>query len=486
MTSESYSEPSAPDPTLRDLLTPIFRHMRAGILIAVAVFIAISSVVLTRPRQYQAEMKILVKRERLEPLVSGDPNVRPQPRTDVTEDEINSEVELLRSRDLLEQIAIAAGLHDNTPRSESKQSLGEVVRQLQSRLNVRPIRKTTFISVTYSASDPVAAARVLEELARLYPEKHLALHRPPGAFEFFSAQAERFRNELSESEARLKEYGRQEHIVSADVEKQNTLQRLSDFEAALQQARGALADTARRIGQLESELATTPTRQTTQIRTSQNGDLSRDLASRILELEGKQAEMARKFAPSYPPAVAVEQELNHARAALARAEQVSVTEETTDHNPTYQWLQNELARVKSERAASEARAAALTTSVDVYRQKARQLDEQSLVQQHLTRAVKSAEESYLLYRRKQEEARISDALDRTRIVNVAIAEAPRVPEQPLESRASSLLALAALVALFVGIGTTYVLQHFSPYFHTPDDVESTLDIPVLASIPGRR
>jgi uncharacterized protein involved in exopolysaccharide biosynthesis len=166
MTSESYSEPSA-DPTLRDLLTPIFRHRRAGILIAVAVFIAISSVVLTRPRQYQAEMKILVKRERLEPLVSGDPNVRPQPRTAVTEDEINSEVELLKSRDLLQQIAIAAGLYYNTPRSESKQSLTEeskqslaqVVQQLQSSLKVRPIRKTTFISVTYSASDPVAAAR---------------------------------------------------------------------------------------------------------------------------------------------------------------------------------------------------------------------------------------------------------------------------------------------------------------------------------------
>ena len=51
-------------------------------------------------------------------------------------------------------------------------------------------------------------------------------------------------------------------------------------------------------------------------------------------------------------------------------------------------------------------------------------------QDDLVRDVKTAEDNYLLYLRKREEARISDALDSKRIVNVSIAEAATVPALP--------------------------------------------------------
>jgi uncharacterized protein involved in exopolysaccharide biosynthesis len=485
--TDPYAEPHVRVPTLRDLAAPIFRHKRAGMLVAFAVFATTAVVVLTRPKQYEAEMKILVKRERVEPVVSADPEVRSPARMDVTEDQLNSEVELLKSRELLEQVAVAAGLHSDALGSGvSRNSLPRVVQNLQSNLKISPIRRTTFIRVTYRASDPALAARVLRELARLYPERHVALHRPPRAYEFFTTQAEQFRKELADAEGRLKEFGRQQHVVSADVERQNTLQRLADFEAALEQAHGSIADATRRITEIESEAASTPARQTTQIRTSENRELIGQLKARILDLEVKHADMLRKFAPSYPPALEVEHELNQARAALARTEEAPFTEHTTDQNPTHQWLQSELARVKTERAAAIARAAALTNSVSIYRERARQLDEQAATQQDLTRAMKAAEENYLLYRRKQEEARISDALDRTRIVNVAVAEAPTVPSVPANIAPTWLLMLGALLALVLGTFTTYLLDYLSPYFRTPDEVESTLDVPVLATLPARR
>jgi uncharacterized protein involved in exopolysaccharide biosynthesis len=455
--------------------------------IALAVFGAASIAVLLQPKTYEAQMKILVKRERVEPVVSADPDLPTQARTDVTEAELNSEVELLRSRDLLEQVAVASGLpggESNT--AGGRDSLPRVVQRLQSNLTIDPIRGSNLIKLTYRASDPVQAERVLAELAKLYPEKHLALHRPPGAYEFFTEQVERFRKELSAAEAKLLNFGRQEKVVSAELEKQNTLQRLAEFEAALEQAKGSIADSTRRIAQLEQETSLTPTRQTTQIRTAAYGELIGQLKSKILALEVKHAEMLRKFAPSYPPAVEVEQELNQSRAALARVEQSPATEETTDQNPTHQWLRSELARVKTERAASVARAAALSQSVAMYREKARRLEETGVEQQTLTRAMKSAEENYLLYRRKQEEALISDALDRTRIVNVVIAEAPTVPAQPSNIPAQWLLALAALIAAMIGTSMTYVLDFLNPYLRTPDEVESALDVPVLATIPARR
>jgi uncharacterized protein involved in exopolysaccharide biosynthesis len=479
-------------PTLRDLIAPLFRHKVAGLLTAVAVFTVTIVVVLRSPSEYEAEMKILVKRERVDPIVSADRNVVQQGRSDVTEDELNSEVELIKSRDLLEEVALASGLYAPNGRpggagqSPDRAAISHIVRRLQANIKVAPVKRTTLIRVTYRSSDPALAARVPAELARLYLEKHQTLHRSPGAYQFFTKQVERFQAELAESERQWKEYGRQGDVVSADIEKANALQKLSDFEATLQQTRGGIADSNHRIAELEAQIAATPSRQTTQVRTSENAGLVGQLKSRTLDLEVRQADMLRKFAPTYPPVVEIGQQLAQARAALDSAEQAPLTEETTDQDPTHQWLRGELARVRTERVALMARGAAIADSVREYRTKARQLDEKGTAQQDLTRAMKSAEENYLLYRRKQEEARISDALDRTRISNVAIAEAPTVPALPSSSGGSWILKLGAILSVLIGIGTTYLLHYISPYFRTPEEVERSLGIPVLTSLPGAR
>ena len=90
--------------------------------------------------------------------------------------------------------------------------------------------------------------------------------------------------------------------------------------------------------------------------------------------------MLRKFTPTYPPVVELEEELAQARAALSGTEQSPLTEETTDQNPTHQWLRSELARVRTERVAAVARAAAIAASVRPIREKARQLDEKGAAQ----------------------------------------------------------------------------------------------------------
>jgi uncharacterized protein involved in exopolysaccharide biosynthesis len=348
-------------------------------------------------------------------------------------------------------------------------------------LKITPLRRTTFIKVTYRSADPAEAARVLDRLASLYLEKHLTLHRPPGAYDFFSEQAERFRRELASAEKRLEEYGREEHVFSAETQKASTLQQLATFEAGLHQTRSEIAEAARRISEITTQMAATSPRQTTQMRTFANAELLRQLKSRILDLEVQRDDMLRKFAPSYPPVVRIEEQLAQARTALERTEQSPLTEATTDQDRTYEWLRTELVRVRTERAAAVARSQALERSVQQYAETARQLDEKGPEQAALKRAIRSSEENYLLYKRKQEEARISDALDRTRIANVVLADAPKVPTLPANTGRAWILVLGAFIALTVGVAVTYLLEYISPFFHSPDDVESTLSIPVLAT-----
>jgi uncharacterized protein involved in exopolysaccharide biosynthesis len=200
----------------------------------------------------------------------------------------------------------------------------------------------------------------------------------------------------------------------------------------------------------------------------------------------KRADLLRRFTPTYPPVVEAEGQLVQARAALAETTGSPLREETTGQNPTHQWLLGELARVRTERSAAVARVGAITQSVRLFRERARELEEKGTTQQDLRRAMKTAEENYLLYQKKQEEARISDALDRTRIANVVVAEAPTVPSLPSNTGRFWILMLGAFLSVVLGLTVTYLLAYVSPYIQTPDDVENTLGVPVLASLSARR
>jgi uncharacterized protein involved in exopolysaccharide biosynthesis len=96
--------------------------------------------------------------------------------------------------------------------------------------------------------------------------------------------------------------------------------------------------------------------------------------------------------------------------------------------------------------------------------------------------MKTAEESYLLYARKSEEARITDALDERGIVNVAIAEPPVAPVLPKHSP-WVVLFVGALAGVFAGVGMAFAVDSLDPAFRTPEEVVEYLRAPVLASLP---
>ena len=98
--------------TLRDAVMPVFRHRRLVTLLFLGIFLGAILCMLLLPRKYEAEMKILVNRERVDAVVTPDPDNANGPGIvpAVSEEDLNSEVELIKSRDLLERVAIACGL----------------------------------------------------------------------------------------------------------------------------------------------------------------------------------------------------------------------------------------------------------------------------------------------------------------------------------------------------------------------------------------
>jgi uncharacterized protein involved in exopolysaccharide biosynthesis len=104
-------------------------------------------------------------------------------------------------------------------------------------------------------------------------------------------------------------------------------------------------------------------------------------------------------------------------------------------------------------------------------------------QQGIERDLKLAEQNYTSYVTKREEARISNALDVRRIVNVAVADAPTQPVLPSRPRRLVILLLAGLLASVVSLGLAFTIDYFDPSFRTPDEIEAWLGSPVLAALP---
>ena len=160
-------------------------------------------------------------------------------------------------------------------------------------------------------------------------------------------------------------------------------------------------------------------------------------------------------------------------------------EETTDRNPTYAWINEELAKAKSDYAAFSAQAAATQAIVDQYQTKSRDLDQKGIIEGDLLRNMKATEENYLLYLRKREEAKMEDAMNNTRILSVAIAETPIVPTLPAIGPVL-MFAAGLLLAIIFSIGLAFALEYFDPSFRTPSEVMAELKIPVLATVSHKR
>ena len=222
--------------TLRDVTAVLFRQKRILLIsFVIIVLLVVLSGALTR--SYMAEMKILVRRERVDPVVTSQPNAPPQVvQEEITESELNSEVELLNSQDLLRKVVIANSLQSKQTSwgswfAESSEEVGiaRAVRQLARTLKAEPLRKSNIISVSFESSDPDLAAHVLNSLAGLYLEKHLQVHRPTGEFTFFDRETEQLRRGLDRAENRLTDFTRQQGVVSAQLERDLTLQRLANW-----------------------------------------------------------------------------------------------------------------------------------------------------------------------------------------------------------------------------------------------------------------
>jgi uncharacterized protein involved in exopolysaccharide biosynthesis len=453
--------------TAEEVVAALRRQSRLLTICCLALSAGVVTAVLTASPLYGGKMKILVNRDRVDSVVSGaaDPSAARNPR-EVSEAEVMSQVELLKSEELLRRVASDTGLskqlQSTHPSYSEAEAEEEATKKLRRRLTITPIKRTWLIDVAYEADDRRTTQQVLDTLVRLYLEKHLALQRPAGTYDFFVSQTDRARQELEALRAQLIAFGQVNQVASAALEKQAVLQSLSQFDALRAESAARLAEAGRRLSVVTSELSNAPGERLSEVTT--DTQVVNEVKSRIVSLEMRRTELLQKFTPEYRGVLEVDAQLKQAQAVLDAAERAPVREQTVADNPTRQWLDTEVARARAEEAALGARVQALSASVGEYRARAQTLGLRDVEQQDLEREIKAAETKYLLYAQKREEARISDELDRTRIANVTVAEGPVIAVVPRRDPSLAFLPLLLIAALLISGGIAITADALTPAF----------------------
>ena len=146
-------------------------------------------------------------------------------------------------------------------------------------------------------------------------------------------------------------------------------------------------------------------------------------------------------------------------------------------------MQGDYIRAEADRAGDQAQTRELARQLHADRAQLMALDAQSVTYQDLTRKVATLEALDDNYRKRSDEARVSELLDAERISNVAIVEKPFPSDLASSPKRGLILALGFFWSLLLGIGAAFGLDFLAERIHSPFELEQAMGMPLLAAVP---
>jgi uncharacterized protein involved in exopolysaccharide biosynthesis len=469
---------------MKSVVLSLFRAKRRIGISFCCLFAALICIIVLKPRQYEAHMSFLVRNERADPLISTKSDQAPLLHADISEEQINSEVELLTSNELLTQVVQECNLDADYKHhlwTTDKEAIAKAARKLAENLTVTPVRNASVIDVSYKSSNQTRSATVLQSLSVAYLKKHARVNSPSGALGFFDDQVADYDAKLKAAESQYADYVQTNNFTLLPDRKSLTLHRLVESEQSRDSVAASLAETNSRINNVKLQLSKIDPRITTQETSIANQYAVERLNTMLADLENRRTDLKLKFLPNDPTIKDIDDQIAQTDKRLKDSANLGAHDKSTNVNPLYQSLEADLATLDQTRAGFTSRIAELNSQVDDTNGLLRQFEIATPVFNELQRKLKEAEDNYILYSNKRDEARVSKSLDETNISNVVLEEPPTVPVLPMTSRLTLLTAflLAALLSLVIG----FLSEGLSSVVYTADDLDAEIGLPVIGSMP---
>ncbi len=508
--------------SLRDLLSILFKHKVKILFVSLLVMIPSILWVQKQPRFFQSRAKILVKegRENTTPTATLETNRF----MDITRTEdINSEIEILQSRLLIEKVVKKLGtdlkIKEENDQEKSSSTSSPIVKstrtifsefktllrylfpllpspksgqpsfdtavlKVQRCLNAKQVKNSNVIQVSFSDPDAIIPVDVINTLLDFYLDHHLMVHKTPGAYQFFSEQEMHYKTKLEESEKKLEDYKKKWSLAELTLQREILLRQIGFFENDLEHADSNFEELKEKISQRQQQIKSQ--REKIWIsETSTRNPITNELTSKLSKLKLEKNRLENKYAEiNHRKILEMREEIKEIETQLAESGDPIKTNVITGVNSIYQELSKSLLHNKAELEAIEAKRENIKKHIALTKDKVFALNELDLELNQLKRQIKINEESYHLYRKKVEENRISDAMDVARFANISIIEPALRPLAPLPNKKRFKIFMAILLGITAGIGAAFLSELFDHSIGNAEELESSLNLPVLGSIPN--
>jgi uncharacterized protein involved in exopolysaccharide biosynthesis len=492
--------------TSRDICRVLFRHKKKVIscfALSLAVALAIA---IFWPRTYQSEAKLFVHIGR--ETVELDPTATTGQVIPVSmsrETEVNSVLEMLRSRAMVEKLVDDLGpeaiLHPKATQTTGGPASRSAFSNLLAIVNVDPVsdrekaiisvekclgtaveKKSDVVTITGKAESPELAQRIVSKFVDIYLGAHAQLYRSPGSQAFFVEQTSLLQKKLDGARSQLRDAKNKLGIVSVESQRQVIQFETIDVENKLAQSRASLAAARERVDALRKNMEGLPERLSSEQTIGYPNVAADNMRRDLYQLEIREADLASRFTDTFPALVAVREQIKAAKKPLT-AESQPRTQSTTSINTVHNQLQVNLLAEESSVKALAAETQSLESELAQLRERGRTLNENEALISNLEQQVELCKNNYTTYSEKSEQSRIDTALQNERFTNVNVVQPANFSAKPVSPRKAIVLVLGVLGGLALGVGLAFLAESLDPSLRTPVDIEERLSLPVLLSIP---
>lgn len=483
---KTYAPPPQPSPSapavsqtkLRQFVTEaVFRRGRVFLLTFLMIFGAAVLLTLLMPRKYEADAKLMVQNVRSQSPLSTTPADRLIQQNEVSNTEVNSEVDLLQSQDVARR-ALDGGAAPAGPTTEREQ---EDVLALERRLTVEAVHQTSLINLKLLGSSPGAAEQQLEAVLNAYFEARAGHGRSTGAADFFERQAADEDAQLTKDRQALTDFEVAHDLANLDDQKKLQVQRIGTIEDRLSEADSQLAREQSMTAAQRRQLSVTPSRSTTVQRTLTNQYSQERLETLLVDLTNRRTELTKRYPPTDRQVVEVNDKIATTQRAIAEVKNHPADDTATDVNPVWQQLQTSVATSSGEVSGISAQRAELMRQRTEANARLHELQEATGTYDALQRKLAQTQADYTLYAQKRDEARISQALDREKMFDVALIERPTASQEPVKPKPALYLSVGFVLALLVGMALALYTDTSAEQVYTPAQLDALTGTRTIAT-----
>jgi uncharacterized protein involved in exopolysaccharide biosynthesis len=472
--------------SLRPIVESAFRYYKLWWLVVFFLVLLTVLYACLAPREYRSEMDILVQNKRGDSQISPDRVNGEITVNGVTEEQINSEIEILTSRGLANEVVDPrwneAGYQASMDQKQLK-AHEKAVAQFQKHLSISLVRKSNVIHANYTASDPATAKNNLDRLLSAFLEKQRDIAQPPGTAKFFADQAANYKRDLDEAQQKLAEHQQQQSIVSLQDTEQALDRSINDAQAELRMTDAQLGSIQKQLGTQTRQLRSLPNRQMTQVRTLPNDYSVERLNTMLAELQNQRTSLLTKFTPNDRMVQQVEKQISDTKAALKNAAAMTSQEHDSDVNPVWQTVTGSIIQNETQKESLKAKRAVLSDQVTKLQKQLADVEGSTVPYSTLKQRVTDLQSNFQLYTQKRDEAQIADAMNQNRLLNVAVAQSPTYSILPYRPRPVIDIVLGTFTAFFLASFLVFFAEMGRSTFASASEVERISRYPVLATVP---